>query len=219
MHHHDAVEGAEQQQAGFEPDLQRIGGFAQDAAQHLRADREALGIEGRRAGEHAEALAEQVQRQARARFVAQRDVAQHRLFVHRVVVDQAQVAERGRLGADGGELLRELGIADAGERRFQPDQVTRHEVGPIQPQRAQGFHVPGLDAGIARVVGEPEQLLLGLVEHLRQMAGHLVGDEAEEVLHHPAHAARQVGGGQGGRRRMGSGQVERNGHRSLARCY
>ena len=86
MHHHHAVEGTEQQQAGFEPDLQCVGRLAQDAAHHLRADGEPLGIEGRRAGQDAEALAEQVQRQARAGLMAQRDVAQHRFLVHRVVV-------------------------------------------------------------------------------------------------------------------------------------
>ena len=217
MDHHHAIERAEQQQPRLQADLQRVGRLAQDAAQHLRTDRQAFGVEGRLAREHAEALAEQVQRETRARFVAQRDVAQHRLLVHRFVVDQAEVAEGGLLHPGHAQARRGLRVAHAGERGFQADQVTRDEVGAIQAQGAQRFHVPGLDAGIARVVGEAEQLLLGLVEHLREMARHLVGYEAEEVFHDPAHATGQVGRGQGRRWRVGAGQVERNRHRTLAR--
>ena len=85
----------------------------------LRAERDAFGVERRRAGEHAEALAEQVQREAGARFLAHGDVAQHRFLVHLAVVDQAQAAE-----TDGGVVAGRPPstgcAADRGEAGFQP---------------------------------------------------------------------------------------------------
>jgi hypothetical protein len=189
-------------------------GVAEDAAEDLRADRQALGVERRLARQHAEALAEQVQGQARAGLVAHRDVAQHRILVHRGVVDQAQVAERGLGHAGDAQLVPRTRITDPRQRRFQADQVTRDQVRSIQPQRAQRFHVLRLQPRIARMVGEPEQLLFELVEHLRQMPGHLVRDEAEEVFEDPPYPPREVRGGEGGGG-LGSRQVERNGHLSL----
>ena len=66
MRHHPAIEDAVQQQSRFQRQLQRLRRLAHDPAQRLRPERDAFGIERGRAGDHAEALAEQVQRQAGA---------------------------------------------------------------------------------------------------------------------------------------------------------
>ena len=78
------------------------------------------GVEGRCAGKHAEALAEQVQGQAGARFLAHRDVAQQGFLVQLLVVDQAQVLrlQRGRGVVVRGQRATEARMMVHGQARI-----------------------------------------------------------------------------------------------------
>ena len=67
----------------------------------LRADRQRLGVEGGLAGHHAEALAQQVERQAVADFGAAGDLGQHRGLVHVLGVEQRQFGRVAAETADG----------------------------------------------------------------------------------------------------------------------
>ncbi len=203
LRHDLAVEGAIQQQARVERQLQGVHRLAQDRAQRVRPARQAFDVRGRRGGEHAEALPQQVQVEAGARTVARRDVAQHQGFVHLGLVDQRKVA------ADPGPprlrgLQRWQRLAEAGQAGLQPEHEARHQVGAVEPQGAQGVQVFGFDAGIARMVREPEQMLFLFVEHRLQQVFQLVRRDVHHVVEDHAHPARQGGFGQS-LRQLGAG--------------
>ena len=100
-----------------------------------------------------------------------------------------------RLGSCLGYLRRSP--AERCEVGFQPHHETRHQVRTIQLQRAQRQHVLGLQRRTAGVVGEPEQLLLEVVEHRGELALQLIRCRIEHMLEHAPRPARQDGGRQG----------------------
>ncbi len=155
----------------------------------MRADRQALGVEGRCAGQHAEALPQQVQRQAGTGFVARGDRAQHALLVDFVVLDQAQFGEMqaaGDLLADGRRA------ADTGQGAFQTAEELRDQVGAVLSHQAQGVEIVLLPAGIGGLVGLAEQLLLELAEHPLQRPRHFIGDQRVEPFQRAPHPSRQL---------------------------
>ena len=196
-----AFERAQQQLPCLGADLQHLAGLLHQPAELVWPDRQAFGIEGRRAGEHAKTLAQQLQWQARARLLAQCHGAQHDVCARLVVVDQAQVAEhrRGRVCRGRG------GFADAAERVLQADQETRHQVGPVLTHHPQRFEMQSLQALVAGLVGQTEQLLLVIDQHALELPREFVREQRVQILQHLAHAAWQ------GRRSQRRGSLERRG--------
>ena len=178
-------ERAEQQLPVLAAQLEAIGGLAQDAAERLRADRQVFGVERRLAGEHAEALAEQVERQAVADFGAAADFGEHRGFVEVEVLDERHLA--GAEAKRAGGVLAARRVLDAGEPGFERDQVARHQVGtraldqPLRLEPARLHHV------VACLLGVTEQLLFEFVERRDQRALQFVGGVFENSAEQPAH--------------------------------
>ena len=204
-----ALERAQQQLSRIGIELQHLAGTLQQPAELVWPHRQALGIEGRRAGEHAKTLAQQLQRQACARLLAHGHRAQHGVFVGFGVVDQAHVVEHDRsrrLGVDRG------GFADAAERVLQADQETRYHVGAVLAQRPQRLEMQPLHALVAGLVRQAEQLLLVVDQHVLELPRKLVGEQRVQVLERLAHAAWQRGRCQRrGSLRRGE-WIERDGH-------
>ena len=161
----------------------------------MRAAGQALDIQRRRGGQHAEALAEQVQGEAGARTVPRGDVAKHRGLVHLRLVDQGEV-----VGAAGPRRRRVLDrrsrLAERGEAGFQPDHEARHQVGAVQPQGAQGVEVFGFDARVAGMVREPEQLLFQFAEHQLQLPFQFVRRDVHDVVEDHPDPPRHGGSGE-----------------------
>ena len=197
--HQVPVEHPVQQQPGVMADLQRDGRAADRPAQRVRAERQAAGIEGRRAGQHAETLAQQVQGQGRTPLLAAGDFAQHRVLVHDRLVDQAEVAEAGSCVRTF-RHPRGLGRrAHAGQHRFHFDHEARQQVGAGEPEAVQRLHVARLQPGMAGVIGKAEQLALELDQHALHAVVQIFGRQGQRTLQSPAHAHGQAGGGEADR--------------------
>ena len=93
------VEAVQQVQAGLQVELQHQARLREQVAQPVGSDRQAFGFVSGRAGEHAETLPEQMQRQAGTRFMARSDCPEDAAFVEFVIFDQAQLAEAEFRGA------------------------------------------------------------------------------------------------------------------------
>ena len=128
--HHLAIEDAIEQQPRFLRQLQGFAGMANRATQGLRAKRHAFAVERRRCGEHAKSLAQKVQHQIGARFLARRDLMQDGAFVHHPLIDQGQVLKRQAGPAGRSDRCRRWGIghAQAGQAAFEQLHEARHEV-------------------------------------------------------------------------------------------
>ena len=197
LHHHPAVEDPVEQQPRAVIELHDLGRMAHRAAQRLRAKRNALTVERGRRGQHAETLAEQMQDQVGARFLARRDGVQHRALVHHRFVHQTEVAEIQRRPGHR-DLARRNGqrhrLAQAGEVAFQQLHEARGQIVAIEPHHAQRVHV--VDRGAAGVVGQTEELFLELGDRRNQIAFQILTGQRKRALQRAAHPARQPGGGQ-----------------------
>ena len=180
--------------------LHDLGRMAHRAAQRLGAERNALAVERGRRGQHAETLAEQMQDQVGARFLARCDGVQHRAFVHHRFVDQAEVAEiQRRTGhRDLARRHRQRDrLAQAGEAAFQQLHEARGQIVAVEPHHAQGVHVVDRGAaGGAGAVGQTEKLFLELGDRRNQIAFQILTDQRKRAFQGAAHPARQPGGGQ-----------------------
>lgn len=186
--HYLALEGAVHQQADVDVHADPLDRAPDRAAQRLRPDRQRLGVEGGAPGQHAEALAEQEQRQAVADLGTPGDLVQRRGFVQYQILDQTQFAK----GASPFDPRIVLGrVLEGGQRGFQAEQETRGQIGAAALDLAQCLETTLLQLVVLCLFGELEQLLLELVQRRDQSAVELVGDVIENAFQQRTHSARE----------------------------
>ena len=200
--HHQAIEQPVQQFARLRPHLQRTAGVAQGAADPLRAQRKAFGIQRRRAREHAEALSEEVHRQAGAAFLADGDLAQQRVLVDERVIDQAQHAARRRRG-HGGRGLGHRPRTQHGQPGLELEHELRDQVGAIAAEVAQGLHIGRFAARMPGALAEAEQLLFVFLQQGRQVGVEFHRHQPQRGIERIAHAPGQVRRSQASTGRVG----------------
>jgi len=193
--HHVRLEGAVEQQLGGHAHLQPLAGGAQQPAQHVGAQRQGLRPVGRPRGQHAEALAQQQQRDATALRLAPGDVAQDDLAVQVLVLDQGQAAEFDRGGRGRLRLHRRV-LAQPRQDVLQVGQVAGHQVGAALPQLLQLGETLGLFLRAACALGLAEQLPFELVQRQVQRGAQGLCGQRVDRLQDLAHARRERRRGQ-----------------------
>ena len=188
----------------FQVQAQPLAAGAQYPAQRVRPYRQALGIERRLRGEHAEALPEQLQVRLRAVALAPRHLVQHDVAVDVGIGDQAHRRYRRR-------RCRRRGVACRG-RPAQPRQVLgqcvqepARELGGLRAQLADLRIDIGLDLAVARLLGEAEQFALQLHHGQLQRRGQHLGGNAVDGLEQLADAFGGRRAGKPRRRLAGKG--------------
>uniref|UniRef100_A0A0U1PAS3 Uncharacterized protein n=1 Tax=Mizugakiibacter sediminis TaxID=1475481 RepID=A0A0U1PAS3_9GAMM len=192
--HHAAVEAAVQQQLVFQREFEVGGGALQRAGDRVGAERQGFGLDQRRGDQHAEAVAEFVQRDAAAHLGARGDVLQRQRLLQLALVDQLQ-----RIRGDAMAARRRA--VQRGELFLQCQQEARRHVGAAALDLAQAVEATLLFGVVARLLGMLEQLLLevrqrGAQRRLEAGAAHL-----QQLVEQLAHARRQVGARRQRRRR------------------
>ena len=187
--HADAIEGAEQQHPVLELDVQARGGVAQALAQAVRAHRQFVGFQRRRAREHAEALAQREQRLAVADLGLAGDFLQRQRFLEFLGLDQRQVLALAARHAR--EARHVVAAVERGEGCFQPDDEARRDVGAAAADLAQGFEAAVLVLVRLGLFGQLEQLLLELVERRGDALLQRHAGDRKHRLEHRARTRRQ----------------------------
>ena len=157
----------------------------------MRADRQPIGLECRRAAEHAEALAEQVQSEAGARAVAGGDAAQHAALVHLVCPRPGAGRGRSARCADPG-LPAARSARACGRARPPVPQEVRHQVGAVQahdPQRLEVQRLLRRDCVRGRPVGT---VAARTRPASARAARHLIGDQRVQLFQHAPYPPRQL---------------------------
>ena len=150
---------------------------AQDPAQRVRPHRQALGIERRLRGKHAEALPEQLQVRLRAVAFAPRHLVQHDVAVDVGIGDQGHRRNRRR---GGGRATGRGWTAQSRQVVGQRVQEPARELGGMHAQLADLRVDIGLDLAAARLLGKAEQLALQLHHgQLQRRRQYLRGDAVD----------------------------------------
>ncbi len=188
-----ALEGAVQGQLRVQPQLQCLAGVAQDPAQQVRSQRRVLGLERRPRGEHAEALAQQLQRDADPRRFAPGDIVQHDVAVDVHVGDQGQHLHRRAglvLAQRGGRGGRQ---PQRGQGRFQLRLVERREARAARAQALQFLIDILLQLAVAGAFGLVKQCALQFGQGRLQRGLQRLPQQGLQRLQDVAHARGQDG--------------------------
>ena len=175
-------------------ELEPVGGLGGRGAQGARRQRQGVGIERGGAGQHAKALAKQLQTQTVARLDAAGDGVEHEFVADPVLLQQAQGQDLGRIGF---LLLVAARALQAGQRGFDMVEESADEDRRAAPEAAHGGNPGLLQHGVAarRGAGERE---FGFMQDARQQLFHRGPQVGQQMFQRLTHAPGEAGGRQRG---------------------